>query len=418
MVVAVGGALGLGYGVAGARLRAEEKAWAQAGLSFDDMLRRWPTRGDSAGAVTLDRLARPLGVRLILAEGETQQVDDRPLYDAMTKFMGELSSEDSHCSAVPDAARRFLDTRRPQMAAVVTHLHSDAEIAWRMDLSAGLAAPIPGLLAQRHLNTLLLLEALQQTARGDKAAAEQALEAAWRQGETLAARPDVISLLIAMALAGQQAAVLRCLPDAAPTWDARLTQRPFRAPGIERLRTEAYGFWRLGQDNRGAADVEAIPPFNRSPGALVVRYLTIPWVRLSTASASGHLRRARELQLATDFCRVPGDDLEKAFTAGIPRWDAVSKAGVPSLLRVAASAVAAELEAEMTGHVLRLRRRLRQGELVHGAPFSLPSNTCPGLVWRHTREEDARWSVYAEPAPIIKRKRDWQYTLGTGFPRR
>jgi hypothetical protein len=56
--------------VAGAwMLRKELRAWEAAGTSMDALRARWPRRADSAAALELDRLARPLGLRLVRPAG-------------------------------------------------------------------------------------------------------------------------------------------------------------------------------------------------------------------------------------------------------------------------------------------------------------------------------------------------------------
>jgi hypothetical protein len=413
VVFAVGGAVLGGHAFGRHRLRAEERAWAAAGLPFDAMLQRWPPSDDSAGARTLDELARPLGLRLVRRPGDDQADPRKELFDELARDLGgDLTVNDRPCRFTSGRARAFLDGHRAEVAALAAHLRSEAALAWRTDLQAGPEAPIPNLLAQRRLHTLLLREALLRIQRGDDAGAEGMLEAAARQLDVLEARPDVISGLIAAGLSFQGDAVLRCLPLAAPAWDARLQGRSFRTSMSDRLGPEAYGYIELARQGRGIADLDRAGPLDPTPSARLLRAFTVPYVRLGVAGVSRQARRLRELALHTDFCRVPSEPLREAFTEGIPRRDFLARIAVPSLAGSSATGTAVDLEGELTGLVLQLRRRMRRGELGTGAPFDVASAVCPGMSWQHGRLADGSWLVRAAPGPVLSRgKRQWEYTL-------
>jgi len=402
------------------RLRVEERAWAAAGLPFDALRQRWPAADHSAGARTLDELARPLGVRLIPGAGDEGQNESGPLFTALNKAMGDLATQDGACDQLPPEAVRFLDAHRAEVSAVAAHLRSGAGITWRIDLEAGYMAPVPALLAQRHLGTLLVAEALERSRRGDAAGADQMLEAAGQQADALDGRPDLISGLIAVSLFGLQEAALRCLPEPSPAWEARLEQRLQRSPLVDRLRAEAYGALSLVRQNRGVADLDDFGTFDRAPGARVFRLLTAPYVRLCVAGMSRHTRRARELGMATDRCRISSEQTEQAVVGGIPRWDFLSRVAVPGLARASWTGTAADLETEMTRLVLQTRRRAGTGAPAPGAPTGVPSTACTGVTWRQDGLPGGRWIVHAVPPPAAipwhAGKKAWEYTFATSHP--
>ena len=368
-------------------VRRELRAWEAAGTSMDALRARFPARQDSAAAMELDRLARALGLHL--ASGSESQVDDQALYAAMSKSLGQLARRGGEESTPPEA-RAFLDAHRAQIAAVAAYLLSASDIAWAMDIDAGPEAPIPSMLAHRYLNTILLTEALEMSRRGDAAGAERMLDAAWRQQETLAARPELIGQLIVIALAGQHGNVLRRVAGASPAWEERLQQRRFVPSVIDSFQVEAHGFLRIAQDYGGTSDADArLVPVN-GPAGPFVRIAGAPWLRLSLASASRHYRRGQELARAADLCRVTGEILQTVVASEIGRWDFMSRVAVPGVMRSVTSAAGADLDSELTRLVLQARR----GTL---AARDVPSAVCRSVTWRQAREEDGRWTIRADP---------------------
>jgi pimeloyl-ACP methyl ester carboxylesterase len=78
------------------------------------------------------------------------------------------------------------------------------------------------LLGQMQLQRVLAVRALLALRVGDAEAANRTLEASWRLNEGLAARPELISQLIYLAVGKYQVAVLRRLDPPAAGWSDRL----------------------------------------------------------------------------------------------------------------------------------------------------------------------------------------------------
>jgi hypothetical protein len=392
--------------------RREERAWAATGMSMEALRARAPRHDDSAAAHELERLTDPLGVHVIRLPGRDSQIKDRPLYDAMVRFMGGLSKTgDDRYDAAPPEVRAFLDRHRAELVAVAAHFSSAPDIAWEMDIDMGPEAPIPSLLAHRHLNTLLLIEALERRRRGDDAGAGQMLDAARRHAEALAGRPERISQLIAIALAGQQGDVLRRVSGGTGPWDARLQQRRYHQDMLDGFQYEAYSWLVLNKTYRGVADLEVSKPPPTGPLGWLVRISSAPYVQVGFSGISRHLRRAREIARSSDPCRMPGDELEKKVSAGIPRWDVLSTIAVPSVMRTVTSAAGADLDNELTRLVLQARSG---GPAGGAAPLSVKSRICEEVSWRHERRGDGRWTIKADPNPSAldpNRPQRWAFTF-------
>jgi hypothetical protein len=379
---------------------------------MDALKARWPRADDSPGAREIDGLGRQLGIHLVRSSGGPP-VEDQKLYDSATGWLSRLSkSHEDGFPALPADVRALLDSERETLASMVARLNTTSYLAWKMDLDAGPEAPVPSLLAHRYLNTLVLLDAVERHRRGDRAGAEQALDAAWRHSETLADRPELISVLIAEALTINLGVVLRRIPEANSAWNGRLEQRRFHREVIDRFQSEAYSFAVLTRGYRGAGDMEEAGPAGNNPVDWTVRILSVPFVRISMARISHHLRRGRALALASDPCRVTGEEMARIVSADMTRWDTIPKIAVPSVVRAVTSGAAADLDSELTRRVLVLEVR-RGGRPGNEATSAVPSGVCDGLSWRQVRQRDGGWTIGADPAPALHAGSDqrWIFTI-------
>jgi hypothetical protein len=396
------------------QVRREERAWAQTGRSMQALRERYPRTTDSEAARELDRLTRRLGIRVLHDPAQPSQIDDEAFYDAANKYMRRLGdAADDRPLALSAEGRRFLDQHRSALKAVAEYLVSTPDIAWETNIDAGLSAPIPSLLAHRSLQNLLLLEALERQRSGGEAEARLFLEAAWRQSETIAARPELISQLIVVSLGLCQQSVLRAMPESAPAWSQRLAGRRLREANIGTLQVEAYGWLMWTREYRGVGDLEA----EAAPGALsggaaaaLVRLFSVPYVRLTAASVSWHLRRTRDLSLAGDPCDLDADKMKQEVRGGIHHWNVLAEIAVPSLAGAWVSGRDADLDAEWTRLILDARQRMRQsGDW--GVAGRTQSSVCRGITWLCRRERDGELTILAEPAPAPERPHHWAFTL-------
>jgi hypothetical protein len=406
------------------RVRQESKAWTEAGLGFEAFRARHPVVGDSPAAVELDRRARVLGIALIRRAGEESQVADRQPYELARQYVGRLCAASDNAAFEPPPAevRRVLGRHRASLEAVADQLLGADEIAWEMDIEAGPASPVPSLLAQRYLHLLLLLEAVERTARDDPEGALRFLEAARRLTDALAARPDTLSQLIAIALASDEAGLLRTAPALAPGWATRLRESRFFGARLVMLQAEAYSWLTLTRGLRGVADLDARPErgfFTGKPAAWIVRGFSIPFMRLSMTSISRHLRRLGALLQTEEPCTLSAPEVERKLLAGISRWDVIAKLAVPGLARAWVAALEGDLQAERTAVVLEAYQRLRQsGDW--GPAQGQPSGHCPHLRWVLRPQRDGSLTIDLEPAPTLNpdQPRQWTFTLARQRGRR
>jgi hypothetical protein len=324
------------------------------------------------------------------------------------RWLGQLyKRKDDGYDAAPAEVSAFLESHRAELSSVAAHLIGASDITWATDIAAGFEAPVPSLLAHRYFNNLLVAEALERSGRGDVEGAERMLDAAWRHGDTLASRPDLISQLIAIGLTGQHVNVLRRVAGASSYWPERLEQRRFLPAVIDTFQYQAHTFLTIAETYRGTSDrdVGLIP--GEGPFGLPIRVATGPWMRMSLSSASGHCRRAQELARATDACRVAGNALQAAYESEIGRWDLMSRIAVPNAMLTVAAGASADLDSELTRLVLQARQK--------GAASDVPSRVCKSVTWRQARETDGRWTIRADRPPALDANRPdrWTFTVSS-----
>jgi hypothetical protein len=394
--------------------RREERAWGETGRSMQALREQYPRTTDSEAARQLDGLTGRLGIRILRDPVHPSQIDDQAFYDTVNKYMSRLGdATDDRAVALPPEWRVFLDRHRSGLQAVAERLVSARDIVWETNIQAGISAPIPSLLAHRSLQSLLLMEALERQRSGDQTLARLFLEAAWRQSETLAARPELISRLIVVALRMYQHSVLRAMPEFDPVWSQRLAVSRLREANINTLQVEAHGWLMWTREYRGVADIQTDEPpgvLSGGPVAAVVRLLSVPYVHLSATSISRHLRRTRELSLMGDPCELDGEDVRQQVVRGIQRWELLARIVVPSTARVWMSGREADLDAEWTHLVLDTRQRMRQsGDW--GVADRTQSKVCRAITWLRRRERAGGLTILADPAPPTERPHHWAFTL-------
>jgi hypothetical protein len=202
---------------------------------LEDLERRFPKTSRNAAAEELESLAPSLGIGLKPRNHAADSPNEEELDEYQQVGFGawldsQLKSSDEAIGPPPPKVKDFLDRRR----AVVSRtagllLHEVPE--WGFDLRQR-----PGgdrLTSDVHLltsvNRLLLSEALLEERLGHHAEAGEYLEASWSLSQSLAGRPDLLSLIVAVALWKQQAGALRKMTEPPFQWVERLADDSVRS---------------------------------------------------------------------------------------------------------------------------------------------------------------------------------------------
>lgn len=416
----VGLVIALGYILSWWRWKTEDAAWADTGLSMEQFAAEHPRAIDNPAALRLDELTREIGIESIghhkVGDRRALQMAKDPALKAVSDYLRTFASthHDDTVAAPPAQVRAYFQDNAAAIDAIESHLITGGVIAWEEDLDQGTAAPVPALLGVRSLQNVLLVRAADALRRRDTPRAARSLEASWSHSESLRRRADILSQLIAIAVAGMQNSVLRLWQEPPTVWIERVDAADFRERMLQSYQAEAYGWRTFTQRYKGVADMseaDGAPPREDRLLDPVIRFPTVPYVRLSFAGISQEIRRGRRELEAGDPCLFDPDEMEQQTKARFPRWNTIGKIAVPPLYRAWASVRDVMLDNELTRLVMDARRRQALSKGWESAA-PVPSQICRRAVWIQEPLPGGRRSIRLEAAPMpAPRKESWTFTL-------
>jgi hypothetical protein len=202
--------------------RAAAVVWPAHLGSLAEVPKRFPDTEQSEGATKLIALANAAHVDLApRVRSQTPETKRDPM-QATRKAIGEyvqaqLERSGDAIDAPPPAVAQYLAENAAALDAIRDHVLSGAPIVWESKLSKGWDAPIPNLAGHMTLQKIFAARALDK-ARSKDASAWEDLRASWRWNRGLWSRPDLISLLIALASSRMTNAAACKMPLPAPAW--------------------------------------------------------------------------------------------------------------------------------------------------------------------------------------------------------
>ena len=205
VIVLVGSSCLYGY-FATKEKRAASVPWSAGLGSLDDAPRHFPLVTQSAGATKLVALASRAHIDMVPryhARDTDKAMKPNEQGADVRKALGDYIKEQFERSgdaidAPPPLAAHYLAENDAALNAVRDHLLSGAPIAWDTNVREGVDQPLPNLLGIMHLQRALAARALDKARRNDPAAWDD-LHASWELNRSLWHRPDLISILIALA---------------------------------------------------------------------------------------------------------------------------------------------------------------------------------------------------------------------------
>ena len=406
----------LGYAGAAYRVGRAEAAWATKTESMEAFAARYPAEPDSGAAETLDGLTRPLGIRMIWHHGK-ESADWKGANDDLLKRIGTFIGEREHSGTdelvpIPAEAQRLLAQEQTRLSAIEAHIISGGPLRWEQDISKGVAAPMASLLAQRQLQSVLLARAWQAAGRRRGDEVERALLASWTLNASLLDRPDLLSRLIAVAVAEMEHGVLRAARVAPEQWLPRLHAQLFTRDVRIPYQLEAWNWTRFTKGYWGIFDVSymengATPPVSLLGGA--GRVLTTPYVRLSLADMSERLLQATQELAARRRCDFDVDRYAKEFEESFPNWNILGRLATPAVIRGWTSLRYADLDRELTERVLLARARRDRSEPWPTEPVA--SAVCEGVTWLQEGASDGSLRVRASERPFAADTPNWSWAV-------
>ncbi|MFP5247492.1 MAG: hypothetical protein ACLGH0_12430 [Thermoanaerobaculia bacterium] len=300
--------------------RAVTTPWPGGLGSLASVPSQFPPRAQSAAATQLVALAAPLGIDFTPAKKWTPPSALQATADYVRQ---EQASASSAIAPPPDEVARYLAEHATELDAVREHLLRGGTVEWPLDLTQGMQAPIPNLLAHMHLGRVLI-------ARGLATRSWEELHAAWALTQSLRSRPELITQLIALAIARGVNAAAWKLPPPAPPWFAEL-----RATDHERLlargmQAETWMAWANAKQTR------------------------IPFTRLFLGSTLNQQREMVAVLLATHECGFEVGQFFAGQIARLGRWNVFGRIFVPNLASAWRRAFRYRAEREATMNALRI----------------------------------------------------------------
>jgi hypothetical protein len=393
--------------------RQAETAWATTPESLSAFAARYPSTPDSAAVVQLDELTRPLGIPMAIEPGHNSRTGISPRLGKETYAAGGFvtSQEQAGTDRIADAppnVRAFLARERVRLDAIEAQIVAADDLQWAQDVETGWQASMPPLAGLRQLQNVLLARALLASREGRDADAARSLEASWRLLTSISRRPELISQLLAMALAPMQHGVIRCLRHPARVWTERLASQDFGAGVLRACQLEASGLHRAAASGVGLFDLYAMEEAGprTGPTVLLGRLLTAPYVRLSLYDASARILQIRKRLQTEDPCRVDLVALGNEFSRSFPRWNILGRRVTPAFVRAWASVRDVSLDRDLTLAVLRGRTQ----------PLSSPSAFCQGFTWVQSSEGRDTFKTTLEPPlpqPLMTAHPAWTFVASS-----
>ena len=372
-----------------------EADWRKEFGDPDRKLAAFPRHEDSETSVRLVELARIVGVDLARPKsqqpGGLESGDKRILSQAISHYdEEELTKPSGEIEPPSDAVRDFLEERNREIGDVVTFLSTSESPEWKVDVLLGYEAPIPNLLGQIRLQRLLIAQALSRAQLGREDEAGQAFRASWNLNASLRDRPDVISQLIAIAVARMHAGLARRLTLDAAEWHERLLDHDYRASLLRALEVESIVGVRLWPgsslwDRASRADF------------LDQRRAFLVGLRDSSVAADGQTQISSEGSRLESSPRSPGAIIEMMM--------------VPNLANSIRRADRLIIDLELTERILEARtRRAGLGHWPAAIP-GLETSRMVGEHWNYFVGNDGRMTIYFSRELHWEGQRGWMLPL-------
>jgi hypothetical protein len=358
--------------------------WPRIEARWETGRHRYGRVDANASAREIETLAASLGFDLVSHHGtQAAAASPRPnpkraeawtvVQPFLDHYLVAVESDDGEVIAEPsEQVAWFLTTFAAEVHALVTLLNSPEPPRWGPDSSDRFLAPSPaGLDALRRV---LCAQTLVAERAGQRTEAQEALEAVWRLGRTMAEPlPHGSSLEALAALTTHQAAVMRKMNGLPVIWQRRLAETviDYRRMYADML---DYQAWDMAQDLRRG-------------------FRPLPW-RIWVFPRAGvrdyviALRRAAVEVAGSAPCSTL--DLEKPSL-----WNLPGRMGFPPEEKLLEKFDRAAMELELTWKVLELKARREaspKGEWPSGLE-GIESSVCTSQRWTYAVGADGTMTL-------------------------
>ncbi len=342
---------------------------------------KYAVAGSNGEARRVEELAKALGSDVSLGTRESWKRARDGFSEKERAAIGDYPREQltrpdrSTAPASPELAA-VLEKRRSSLTTFEEFLVSSPPPRWAFDAREDRdARREPNGLGHMRVQRLLVADALAASAREDSAGAVRALEASWKLNEGLVLRPEILSQLIATAVARLEAGVLRKIAARPETWTPRLAAMGSRALLVDALVLDqpsasemAERYLRLRPKGVGWWAHNLVSLLEEPRGRLGFADYGESWAR-----AIAGLRDEPAFRES-----APGPKPGRSFS------DIMLSIAIPNLRNSFDRADRLALDAELTGKILRVKEVRRAQGAWPQPSAEIASSRFPGLSWNYS----------------------------------
>ena len=331
--------------------RVAEEPWPAGLGTLASVEKRLPLQKTSDGARRMAALAAPLGISF----EKTGRTPDA-LRTAIGEYVkAEHGRADSTIGGPPAEVLAYLNAHAAEIDTLRDHLLNGPPIVWERDVSQGYDAPMPNLLGHMEVMRLFAARALLR-GRGNDVQAWDDLHAAFRVGQILEPRPELISQLIVLAIARSVNSVAWKLPPANATWLAEMQNLDHRRLLLGGYQYDMWTMWRHGE--------------RTMKGPMTT--LGKPYLRWSIVSMADQQRATAQELASMTACGFDGAAFAQRHSKAIPKWNIIANISTPNLDVAWQRAFRSVAEREATMNAMRIAQ---------GQPI-VEKSVCSDGAWR------------------------------------
>jgi len=356
-------------------------------LSRQAFEEEYPKQGTSAAALEIAELAGKLGLDATVDASpearpslDTTTASGRAVGACSEYVTAQLQDSSDVVGPPPPVVVRFLEEHAAALGAIVAAASGRREIAWDIDVTLGTRSPVPGWAGLTLLQRVIAAQALVDLRRQDSAAALAGIEAIWQIARSVAARPELLSELIAMAQARLAVGLLRKVRVPAYGWETRLREGEFLQEFLAAFQNDAWP----SADHPGMGE--------------------------NAEMLSRIYRRFADGLIAKSPCAWTSPDLQQAWDVAVSGEtdpnDIEITISSDSIIRMLMRQYRFLLDSEMTALIVDARAE-RAASREDEWPARLPdleSKVCPGRFYRYDRA-GGMTLAFVGPEPGIEESR-------------
>ena len=368
-----------------------ERAWPMGLGTLDDVRKRYPAAPATASAFSLVDATAKVGIDIAPRADRTRsdvRTNVRLRETISTYLTRQTRKPTPDIDPAPDELGDYLAAHAGDLATIRSVILGEEPVAWAVDRESP-RQPIPNLLGHMVLTRLLVVNALDRARRNESASWED-LRAAVALSRGLWARPEMISVLIALAIDRNVSAAARKMPLPAPAWFEDFRKFDYRRGMMAARQSETSA---IAESIYAETTVDA----SRAGVQRMVDTVMAPYTRLCTADSLEADRETAAVVASTTACDIDPRRLRMQRRQTLAWWNYPGRR-ITSLNIDSAWQRLYRFRAELEGTERALRLRagappLPESSCSDGSGFTARTDSGSARTFRRPdRLPECRWS--------------------------